>query len=241
MKHKRFLGFLLVTLSLAFIFHEISFNPPGGVVQEYFSTLTISHIFSLIFLMFGLFLLIQRDKLEYLVIPVGLEKWQNSKAKSARKTIEASHVDRVVITGDIDGEKRRYKEHDENKPSVYDAVRKAGIKPGQVRLLRGMDSEEDILYLGEMVRKGDTVYFDTFPLHYQEYKTLIKKAQRDGTFPKGVILRNAKIPQGRTEAIYGTLGWLEEVFKRRPLTYKKNRESESLDKIKDIVKKFIGA
>ncbi len=111
----------------------------------------------------------------------------------------------------------------------------------QIRLLRGKDSEEDILYLGEMVKSGDTIYFDTFPLHYQEYRTLIKKAQRDNKFPEGVTLRNARIPWGRTEIAYGLMGWLEEVLKRRPLDYKKNRESDILDKVKGIVKKLIGA
>ena len=151
------------------------------------------------------------------------------------------HIDRVVITGDLGAEKKRYKERNKEKLSVYDAVRQAGIKPGQIRTLHGIDSEEDILYLGQMVHPGDTVYFDTFPLHFQEYKTLVKKAQRDGKFPKDVTLKNASIPQGKTEIAYGTMGWLEELLKRRPLEYKDKRESAALDKVKGIVKRIIGA
>lgn len=220
----------------------MSFNPnlSGGLIGIN-TNLSLNFIFGLAFLIIALILFIQKSGLEYLVIPVGLEKWQNLKAKSATKTIETGHIDQVVITGDIEGEKRRYKEHDEHRLSVYDAVRKAGIRPGQVRLLHGRDSEEDILYLGRMVKPGDTIYFDTFPLHFQEYKTLIKKAQRDKKFSENVTLRNARIPQGRTEIAYGLMGWLEEVFKRRPLDYKKNRESDALDKFKGVVKKLIGA
>ena len=196
----------------------------------------------MVFLLLALILFVQKKGLEYLVIPVGGEKWENPRAKSAREAIKTYSIDGVVITGDIPSEKKRYKESvGKNERGVYDAVRKSGILPGQIKLLHGKDSEEDILYLGEIVKPGDTVYFDTFPLHFQEYKTLVKKAQRDKKFPGDVTLRNARIPQGRTEVAYGLMGWLEEVFKGRSLNYKKNRESDALDKVKGIVKKIIGA
>ena len=115
--------------------------------------------------------------------------------------------------------------------------------PEEIKILRegGKRHAEILSLLGEMVKPGDTVYFDTFPLHFQEYRTLIRKAQRDHKFPENVNLRNAPIPQGRFEITYGLLGWLEEVFKRRPLSYKRNRESDLLDRIKGGVKKLIGA
>jgi len=241
MQYKRILGFFLLILSLPFIISGFSFNFTGGFVQDYFTHVSLKNIFGLIFFMLGFFLVVQKENLEYLVIPVGLEKWQNPKARSARQTIESGHVDRVIITGDVEGEKRRYKANDEANPSVYGAIRTAGIKPSHVRLLKGKDSEEDILYLGQMVHSGDTIYFDTFPLHFKEYQTLVKKAQRDGKFPKNVSLRNAKIPQGKTEVAYGLMGWMEEVFKRRPLSYKSERENSFLDGVKGVVKKFIGA
>ena len=241
MKHTRVLGFLILIISLSVILSQFSFNPTGNLVRDYFSNLTFNHIITWIFLALGLILLAKREGLEYLVIPVGLEKWQKPKAKNVQEVITPGRIDRVVITGDIAGEKRRYKKHDEDNPSVYDAVRKAGIKPSHIKILRGLDSEEDILYLGEIVKPGDTIYFDTFPLHFKEYTTLVKKAQRDGKFPENVDLRNEKIPQGKTEIAYGIMGWLEEVVKRRPLSYKKNRESGLLDKVKGIVKKVIGA
>jgi hypothetical protein len=242
MKFKHSLGLFLLIISGILIFFGFSFSQTGYFLSNYFVNFNLVHILGLIILMISLILLIQREILEYLVIPIGIDKWEEPKTKSAQKIFERHDIDRVVLTGDIDREKKRYKEHfQENKPVVYDTVRKSGILPKQIKILRGKDSEEDILYLGEIVKSGDVVYFDTFPLHFREYVTLIKKAQRDNKFPRNVILRNAKIPQGRTELTYGIVGWMEEFPKRRPLSYKKERESALLDKIKSSVKKLIGA
>lgn len=240
MRHK--FGFGIFFLMVSIFFLLISFTPKisGGVISVE-TRFSLPFIIGLVFFVLSFILFVQRQGLEYLVIPVGGEKWENPRARTARNTIRPDHIDRVVITGDIEGEKKKYKERNEDKLSVYDTVRTSGIKPGQIRILHGQDSEEDILYLGKIVKPGDTIYFDTFPLHYQEYKTLIGKAQRDGKFPKDVTLKNASIPQGKTEIAYGVMGWLEEALKRRPLKYKKDRESGALDKVKGIVKKVIGA
>lgn len=242
MKFKRSLGLFLLVISGTLIFSGISFNQTGDFINNYFADFNFVHILGMVLLMISLILLVQRENLEYLVIPIGIDKWEEPKTKSARKIFERYDIDRVVLTGDIAREKQRYKEHfQENKPVVYDTVRKSGILPKQIKLLHGKDSEEDILYLGEMVKSGDTIYFDTFPLHFREYVTLIKKAQRDKKFPENIKLKNARIPQGKTEITYGILGWMEELLKRRPLSYKKERESALLDKIKDGIKKLIGA
>jgi hypothetical protein len=96
----------------------------------------------------------------------------------------------------------------------------------QVLILQGKDSEEDILYLGKILKKGDRIGFDTFPLHYKEYKVLIKKGIRDKKFPKGVKTENLKIPKNIRMKIYGVLGISEELMKKRELDYKKNRNEK---------------
>ena len=110
--------------------------------------------------------------------------------------------------------------------------KKNGRKIGEMCWMKGADSEEDILLLGKKVKPGDRIGFDTFPLHYLEYKELIKKAQGDGKFPKRVKIENLATEQGPKEWIYGTLGLLEEIFKRRKLAYKKYRDETYLEKIK---------
>ena len=105
--------------------------------------------------------------------------------------------------------------------------------------LKGKDSEEDILLLGEKVKSGERIGFDTFPLHYLEYKELIKKAQRDGKFPKKVKTENLATKQGVKEWLYGIPGLIEEILKRRKLAYKKNRNEKYLEKVKYFVHKII--
>lgn len=111
----------------------------------------------------------------------------------------------------------------------------------KVIILKGKDSEEDILYLGKLVQKGERVGFDTFPLHYKEYKVIIKKAKKQGRFPKGVKIENIKISQGFRWFIYGIFGLSEEKIKHRKLDYVKNRKDNFYRKIKDVVKKLIGS
>lgn len=122
-------------------------------------------------------------------------------------------------------------------------MRRYGIKPSEMGILDGIDSEEDVLYLGKMLKKGDCVNFDTFPLHYQEYKTLIDKAKRDDKFPKGVKVRNAETKQGRKEVVYGVIGWAEELLKRREMDYVKDRKkslfSDAYSSMKEGVKKIL--
>ena len=105
--------------------------------------------------------------------------------------------------------------------------------------LKGKDSEEDILLLGEKTKPGERIGFVTFPLHYLEYKELIKKAQRDGKFPKRVKTENLATEQGPKEWVYGTIGLTEEILKRRKLDYKKNRNEGYLEKVKELVHRFI--
>jgi len=117
--------------------------------------------------------------------------------------------------------------------------KKSGRKIKKMYWMKGKDSEEDILLLGEKVKSGERIGFDTFPLHYLEYKELIKKTQRDGKFSREVKTENLATEQGVKEWIYGIIGLGEEILKRRKLNYKKNRNEKYLGKIKELVHKFI--
>lgn len=115
-------------------------------------------------------------------------------------------------------------------------------KSGRVKKfywMEGADSEEDILLVGKKVKKGDRIGIDTFPWHYREYKELIKKAQKQGKFPKEIKIENVAISQKPMDYVYGVIGFLEELFKRRELKYKENRNEKYLEKIKSLIHKFI--
>lgn len=141
-------------------------------------------------------------------------------------------IDKLVIPGGED---------DWKKGRLNRALKekKSGRKIKKMYWLKGKDSEEDILLLGKVTKPGERIAFDTFPTHYREYKELIKKAQEDGKFPKGVKTENLATEQGLKEYVYGTLGLLEEKIKKRPLTYKKDRNEKYLEKVKEFVHKFI--
>lgn len=60
-------------------------------------------------------------------------------------------------------------------------------------ILGGKNSEEDILYLGKIVERGQRIGFDTFPLHFKEYKEIIKKAKKQGKFPRRIKIENINL------------------------------------------------
>jgi hypothetical protein len=109
----------------------------------------------------------------------------------------------------------------------------------EVLILKGRDSEEDILYLGKILKGKERLGFVTFPLHYKEYIEIIKKAEKFGKFPKGVKTENIETSQNLDHTIYGILGLSEEKIKRKSPDYVKNRDEKLLRKIKNIIKKFL--
>lgn len=120
------------------------------------------------------------------------------------------------------------------------AIKEIGNREiGEVLILKGKDSEEDILYLGKILKKGNRIGFDTFPLHYEEYKIIIKKAVKQGKFPKGVKVENVKTGQNFKQSIYGFFGLEEEKFLHKKIDYMKNRDDGFFRKIKNIVKKIL--
>jgi hypothetical protein len=125
----------------------------------------------------------------------------------------------------------------ERKKKAIEELKKRYVE--EIVILKGGDSEEDILYLGKILKKGDRVGFDTFPLHYKEYKTIIKKAKKEGKFPKGIKIENIKTSQGPRLFLYGLLGLSEEKIKKKGPEYVKNRDEKFLSKIKGFVKKIL--
>ena len=231
-----YLVFFIVSLVL--IFWNIEFSFTGNVVRGYFNgESSFWHLLGIVFFIVSIFLLnVKKQGLEYLVIPTG---WEEDRIPKAREELDKGAIDKIIITGHVD----RGKVKGSHREKIYKAMREYGVKPSKMGILDGIDSEEDILYLGKMVNKGDCINFDTFPLHYQEYKTLIDKAKRDDKFPKGVKIRNAKTKQGIKEVFYGIMGWSEELLNRRKLDYVKDREkgifSDAYSLLKEGVKKIL--
>lgn len=235
---RKILGFVLFIISLVLIFWNIEFSFTGNVIREYFNGQYIFlHLLGIAFFVVSIFILnVKNQGLEYLVIPTG---WEKDRIPRAREELDKGKIDKIIITGHVDKGKIK----GSHREKIYKAMREYGVKPSKMGILNGIDSEEDVLYLGKMLKKGDGVNFDTFPLHYLEYKTLIDKAKRDGNFPKGIRVKNAKTKQGIKEVLYGIAGWGEELLSRRKLDYvkdrKTNRFSESYSSIKEYVKKIL--
>ena len=124
----------------------------------------------------------------------------------------------------------------ERKKRALEEIHERNIN--EVLILKGKNSEEDILYLGKILKQGERVGFDTFPLHFKEYEEIIKRAKKEGKFPKGVKIENIRTVQPPKLFVYGVLGWLDEHFKKK-VEYKKRERRGIFGKIKDIIKKTL--
>lgn len=114
---------------------------------------------------------------------------------------------------------------------------KRGI--GEVLVMRGKNSNEDILYLGKILKGNEKIGIVTFPLHFKEYQEIIRKAKRDGKFPKKITAEGILTKQTLKEFIYGWLGLGEEKIFGRKVDYE-NNENKFRKFVKNIVKKIIG-
>ena len=127
----------------------------------------------------------------------------------------------------------------QRKQRALEELAKRDVK--NILILNGNDSEEDILYLGKKLKgkKKMKIGFDTFPLHYDEYKEIIKKAQKQGKFPKRVKIENVNTGQTAKEFIYGILGLTEEKLNNK-IDYEKNKqENYFIKKTRKFVKKIL--
>ena len=113
-------------------------------------------------------------------------------------------------------------------------------KVGKVLILDKHNSEEDILYLGKKLRGGERIGFVTFPLHYEEYKEIIRKVIKQGDFPKNVKTENVATGESAKQFIYGGMGLMEEKLKKGKIDYLKNKPvNYFISKLREIVKRFL--
>ncbi len=138
------------------------------------------------------------------------------------------HLDYLLIPTGWD-EQRKKRAEEEKK------IRK--IK--NILTLNGCDSEEDILELGKKIKGKKRVGIVTFPLHFQEYKEIIAKAQKQKKFPKGIILESIPTEQTFKQTIYGILGLIEERMDKEVNYVKDEHESPFRKKIKRFLKKIL--
>jgi len=146
-----------------------------------------------------------------------------------------------------DGSERLLKKRGQAAVEEFER-REGNVK--KIYIMKGKDSEEDILQLGNMLKGGERVGIVTFPEHYLEYRELIRKAKKDNKFPKFVKVKkiSTRTPgkdfsekwYNFKESVYGHLGLWEEKFKKRKLDYVKNRNEDFYIKFKNVIKKIIG-
>ena len=125
----------------------------------------------------------------------------------------------------------------QRKKRALEELSKRKVK--NILILNGNDSEEDILYLGKILKGKEKIGFVTFPLHFQEYKELIKKAQKDKNFPKEIKTENIATPQTVRQSVYGILGLLEERMDKKVNYVNEEDKKKFIEKIKSLVIKIL--
>jgi len=125
----------------------------------------------------------------------------------------------------------------QRKKRAIEELKKREVK--NIFILNGCDSEEDMLYIGKKLKKGKRIGIVTFPLHYKEYIELIKKAQKDKNFPRGIKLENISTNQTFKQAVYGILGLFEERMDKKVNYTQEERESQFKKRVKQFIKTIL--
>ena len=112
-------------------------------------------------------------------------------------------------------------------------------KVRKILILKGKDSEEDILILGKKLKGEERIGIVTFPLHFREYQEIIKRAKQQKKFPRKVKVEGVLTGQTGKELVYGELGLEEEKIFEKKVDYKKNKKKGFLNFLKNFVKKII--
>jgi hypothetical protein len=226
------IGFVLIVVSLVIISFNLNFSITGNVVSSYFSDVSFFNLLPLGLFLTGFVLLFTSNKktLDYLVLPGG---WEEQRSKRAEEEMDKEKPEKIVITGYVEPGKLK----GSHRHKYYKELRNYGLKPKDIRILQGKDSEEDVLYLGEMVKEGDKVGFVTFPSHFKEYQEIIKKAREEGKFPKDVKVKNINTGyENFKQWLYGIGGWLEEKLNSGKVDYENNREESYLSNVYSSIK-----
>jgi len=121
----------------------------------------------------------------------------------------------------------------QRKKRAFEELKNRNVK--NILILNGDDSEEDILYLGKKLKGGERIGFVTFPLHYQEYKEIIKKAQKEKKFPRRVKTENIPTKETFKQFIYGILGIAEERMDKKVNYVKEEKPTPILLKLKYFI------
>jgi len=123
----------------------------------------------------------------------------------------------------------------QRKKRAIEELKEREIK--NIIILNGNNSEEDILYLGKKLKSGEKIGFVTFPLHYEEYKIIIKKAQKDKKFPRRIKIEHIPTNETIKQFLYGIFGLADEIFLEGTPEYAKNKSKNTLIfKIKEFIK-----
>jgi len=125
----------------------------------------------------------------------------------------------------------------QRKKRALEEIKRRKIK--NIYLLNGKDSEEDILYLGKILKGKERIGFVTFPLHYIEYTEIIKKAQKDRNFPRGIKTENVATEQTFKQFIYGILGLIEERLDKKVNYVHEEHRNKMLQEIRGAVIHFL--
>ncbi len=122
----------------------------------------------------------------------------------------------------------------QRKKRVAEELKKRKVK--KIFIMKGKDSEEDILDVGKILKGGERVGIVTFPMHYREYLLIIKRAQKERKFPKNIKIENIATKETARQFIYGILGLLEEKMNNKEVSYGKYKREGFL---KGRIRKFL--
>jgi len=243
---KRKIGLTLVILSIfSFLF---SSNPSltGYTINS--NSLSVNynylHIFSLIFFIVGALVLTSKKTLDAIII-LGNPSEKTIKDRTKRALEEDKkiyfatgvHTKVYVVTGGPT--KSLDPKYESEAQMIYKELRKAGIRPGQMRAeRRSTNTIENLVYALKKV-DGTEIGIVSNPDHLDRVEDILEKGKEDGSFNKDIHLYRIETEETLSEKIYEFPAKLFSKYQLRRGVKKAGSDSKVMKFFKYILEKFM--
>jgi len=212
MKRIKESGYLLVTSLILFL---LSFNPTinGGIIGINLGGFSILKLLGLVFFIGALILFLSGKTLDVLIIPTGDGESDKVRTKRALKEWDKGYVKKIMISGELDKKESISKSQ---RYSIYKLLREHGIKPKDICVSGGKNSEENLKYsfrkLDKLGLRPNEIGTVSYPLHLDRFEKEFEKEKEKGEIPKNIKFHKIPTKQSKKDTIYGILANIKEDY-----------------------------
>jgi uncharacterized SAM-binding protein YcdF (DUF218 family) len=236
MAGKKIVSLALLLVSILFFIAGNSITGAAIGLENF--RINLATLLGFTFLFLSLFVLLVKQSLDAIIIPIGNIREDVERAEQAaqnRDYLKSGERGFYVISGSPGNNLRG-----SGTKRIYDTLRGYGIKPNQMRIEgKSQDTIENLLNSLDLLKKkgAKEVGVATNRTHYWRFKEIEERAKREGIISEDFRLYPIQTREDFGQFFYGLLAYLSNRYRLRHGT-KVARQSKIPSPIKGIARIF---